>query len=94
MANRISLAGAIKSAAQSVTGETSINDVVEKRNHANSRISMGPGPNVRQANTQQIQSQLRLTFTHHFLPLLLSKFQMLVEKFISGQTGGKTMSQK
>ena len=51
MANRISLAGAIKSAAQSVTGETTINDVVEKRNHANSRISMGPGPNVRQANT-------------------------------------------
>jgi hypothetical protein len=67
------LAGAIKSAAQSVTGETTINDVVEKRNHANSRISMGPGPNVRQANTANTIT----TATNYYSPFLTpSSFQI------------------
>ena len=54
MANRLSLAAAIKSSAKSVTGETTISDVTEKRNHASSRVSHGPGPNVRQASVSTV----------------------------------------
>ena len=90
MANRTSLASAIRTAATQVSGASTPNSPVDK-NYASSRIGLGLGPSVTRALIQLLQLQIfiRHSSLHH-----LFKFQMLVVRFIFGLTGGEIMNLK